>query len=708
MMKKERVSRPSDRRGVTFGIVPKLLLSILCPLFAVLTLITVFLGLRSASTVNTVMNAELETATEAAAAQVEAFLDHYYGVSETLGATQLVRDVTTESAAGSMWSHELYGELLETLRLVQRENAADMDYIWVADLSTGELLQSDGAFFRAGEIDFPTCSWYQLATERGATITTESYESANGDEVVTIATPVSYNGETVAVVGMDIDLAHLQELLMEVKVGQTGYITLYDRDNLILFHPDSSVMGVNAADAGYSENMLSAIVNKEDSAAMRYTRGSTDYYGSTTPVGDMELVVLGVMPVAEYSSHVSALLRVMIIGMVCCGVLLAAVCVFIALSITRPVKRLDAAAARLAAGELDVAVDTRGRDEVADLGRNVSEIVARLKKYIDYINEVSSVLYEIGKGNLVFTLEHDYAGEFARIKDALLDIRGTLTATLTSIAQSADQVNAGAEQIASGAQALAQGATEQASSVEELASAVQELSAQATEEAGKAGEAGRFLEQIKDEVNKSNDQMETMRQAMADITTQSAAIRGIIKTIDDIAFQTNILALNAAVEAARAGEAGKGFAVVADEVRSLAGKSAEAAKKTNELIERSVQAVKRGAELTELTADSLAAVSRETKQATETIETVAQAYQGQADKLAEISSGVDQIAQVVQTNSATAEESAAASQELSGQAGMMREQISHFKLGQADGPAEAQGSPVPAGAAAGFDSGNKY
>ena len=451
----------------------------------------------------------------------------------------------------------------------------------------------------------------------------------------------------------------------------------------------------NAADAGYSTNMRNAILNKEDSDAMLYTRNGTQYYGSTTPIGNTGYVVLSVMPVAEYTSYTTAILRVLVIGMGVCTLLLTASCAFIAMSITRPLKRLNAAVSKLADGELNVAVDVHTHDEVAEVGAGVARIVDRLKEYILYIDEISAVLNQIGNGNLMFTLQQNYVGEFAKVKSALMNIRTTLTETLTSIAHSADQVNAGAEQIASGAQALAQGATEQASSVQELSSAVQDLSTQATAEAEKAVEAGQFLEQIRDAVDKSNTQMDTMRKAMTDISVQSAAIRGIIKTIDDIAFQTNILALNAAVEAARAGTAGKGFAVVADEVRSLAGKSAEAAKKTNELIENSVQAVENGEELTKQTAESLAVVADGTRQVAETIDTVARAYREQAGRLSEIAKGVDQIADVVQTNSATAEQSAAASQELSSQANMMHQQIAHFKLGQDYSERPAPAAPQP-------------
>lgn len=682
-MQRERKETQMVRRRVKFGIVPKLILGILTPLTVVLVIITVFLGLQGSKTINEVMSAQLNAETRAASNEVNTFFERYYGISECLAATQIIRDTTTQEVEGGIRAHNLYGSLLETLRLIQQDNAEDIDYVWVTNLGTGEILQNDGTVYGPEEVDYSTRSWYKLVSEKQDTIATEAYTSVNTNALmITVASPVFSDGKMVGIVGIDLNMDHLNQQLSALKVGENGYITLYDSTNQIVFHPDSSLLNTNAKDANYSSNMLDAIVNKSNINATLYTRNGTEYYGSTNTVDSLGYTVLGVMPVTEFTAQTSAIMRVLIIGMIFCGILLGVVSVILALSITKPLKRLNVSVGQLADGELDVTVDTHGRDEVAEVGMNVARIVQRLKEYILYINEISAVLNQIGEGNLKFTLQHEYAGEFSKVKASLLNIRHTLTETLVSISQSADQVNAGSEQISIGAQALAQGATEQASSVQELSSAVQDLSGQATEEAEKAVKAGQSLEHIKEEVEQSNAQMDTLRKAMEDISVQSAAIRGIIKTIDDIAFQTNILALNAAVEAARAGAAGKGFAVVADEVRNLASKSAEAAKKTNDLIENSVQAVERGEELTKLTAEKLSIVTDGTKEVAETIDAVALAYHDQADKLAEISLGVEQIASVVQTNSATAEESAAASEELSGQANMMRQQIAHFQLDQ--------------------------
>lgn len=685
-MKMRETRASAAHNNVKFGIVPKLLLGILIPLFVVLIIMGIFLGIQGSGTINEVMSSELDAGTNAAAYEVNGFFERYYGITECLAATQIVQDTVMEDTQGDITTGALYNSLLKTLSLIQGDNQEDMAYLWICKFKTGELLQNDARVYGPADLDYSTREWYTLVMEKQGSAATGAYVSANNDgQLVTVASPVFVNGQIQGIVGLDLKLDTLDDMLADVKVGNTGYITLYDSNGQILFHPDSSLVGINATDANYSSNMLSAIVNKENHGAMPYTRSGTPYYGSTTSIDSVGYTMLGVMPEAEYVSYTNGILRILVVGIVTCAVLLAAICVFIALSITRPLKRLDAAVSQLADGELNVTVETRGRDEVSELGGNVARIVDRLKEYIDYINEVSDVLLQIGEGNLAFTLHQDYVGEFSKIKDALLHIQGNLTETMLSIAQSADQVNAGAEQIASGAQALAQGATEQASSVQELSSAVQELSGQATDEANKAVEAGEFLMKIQGEVEKSNEQMALMRKAMEDISVQSSAIRGIIKTIDDIAFQTNILALNAAVEAARAGSAGKGFAVVADEVRNLAGKSAEAAKKTNELIENSVNAVKHGEELTQTTADSLSVVADGTHQIVNTIHGVAEAYRSQAHRLTEIASGVDQISNVVQTNSATAEQSAAASEELSGQAGMMREQVAHFRFEKSGG-----------------------
>lgn len=366
------------------------------------------------------------------------------------------------------------------------------------------------------------------------------------------------------------------------------------------------------------------------------------------------------------------IIAIIILGFVCS--------LYVVRTITSPVKEIDEVAKNIANGKLDEEIQYQSRDELGTLAVNFNATVARLRDYVNYIDEVSKVLNQVADGDLVFQLTYDYAGEFAKIKTALVNISDSLNNTMSQISQSSDQVASGSEQVSSGAQALSQGATEQASSIEELAATVNEISSQVKQNADNAQNASQRVNQVGNEAAESNRRMQDMLSAMADISNRSSEIGKIIKTIEDIAFQTNILALNAAVEAARAGEAGKGFAVVADEVRNLASKSAEASKNTAVLIESSLKAVENGTKIADDTAMSLNEVVTGVQDVTGTINEISNASEVQAKSISQVTQGIDQISSVIQTNSATAEESAAASEELSGQAQILKNLVSQFRL----------------------------
>lgn len=372
--------------------------------------------------------------------------------------------------------------------------------------------------------------------------------------------------------------------------------------------------------------------------------------------------------------------RLVIIALIVIGFLSFAFAIYIIRTINRPVKELDNVARKIAEGDLDQSITYNSRDELGTLATNFNKTVGRLRNYVNYIDEISNVLRQIAGGNLVFELTLDYEGEFAKVKQALEEISRSLNETLGQINQAADQVSSGSDQVSSGAQALSQGATQQASSIEELAATINEISTQVKDTAATANEVRRQTDQTGEQVATSNTQMQEMIAAMTEISDKSGQISKIIKTIEDIAFQTNILALNAAVEAARAGEAGKGFAVVADEVRNLASKSSEASKSTAGLIEGTVQAVEKGTEIANATAESLFAVVESTKGVVSSVDKIASAADQQADSIEQVTLGIDQISSVVQTNSATAQESAAASEELSSQAQVMKNLVGRFTL----------------------------
>lgn len=663
------------------GIVQKLTLGILIPLILVLSGIGVLLGMQISGTVEQMMTDNLTSQAQAGAQQVNAFLKQYYGVVDTLIGSPTVSSLATDQTKTSLDGSEYFSGMLNELKEIQQRNQGTVLGVWFADIGSQELVYSDNSRFTSEDMDFSTREWYIRSQQEQKPIITGAYvDVATQKLVISIAGPIMSNNQMVGVVGIDVSLDELSTSLNSVKIGETGYITLIDSSNMIIYHPDSSVVGSTIEEAQYSFNMKDALLSRSRVNGMAYTRQNTSYYGSTATLDDIGYQVLGILPSLEYKSHITSTVRMIIIGFVSCAILLTIIVILLAISIIRPLKRLSQVADRLADGELDVDYHVKGHDEVARLGQSTLHIVERLKTYIKYIDELSSVLDQIGKGNLVFELQYDYHGEFGKLKEALLRIQKNLSETLSSIAMSAAQVHMGSDQIASGAQSLAQGATEQASAVQELSSTVQSLNEKVTEGAAQAGQMIEQLNEVKAQVSTSNGQMQDMLTAMQDISRHSNAIGKIIKTIDDIAFQTNILALNAAVEAARAGAAGKGFAVVADEVRNLAGKSAAAAKETNELIAHSVEAVKRGEGIARATADALSTAASSSDEVVTAVERVTHDYQEQAAHLKDVSIGVNQISEVVQTNSATAEQSAAASEQLSGQAQMLKGMISHFVL----------------------------
>ena len=344
-----------------------------------------------------------------------------------------------------------------------------------------------------------------------------------------------------------------------------------------------------------------------------------------------------------------------------------------------PVKEIETVAVQMGQGNLDIQLHYTGGDELGVLAEQMRSLSTRLSQIIA---DESTLLTQMADGNFTVrsSCAQEYVGSFEPILTSLRTINHRLNDTLKQISTAAEQVAMGADQVANGSQTLAQGATEQASSVEELSASITDISNQVSSNARNAQEAHRTASQVGEGMEVSNQKMQDMISAMAEISDSSSEIGKIIKTIEDIAFQTNILALNAAVEAARAGAAGKGFAVVADEVRNLASKSAEASKNTAALIERSVQAVENGTHIADATAQSLLQAVEGAKAVQTIISEISQASELQADAIAQITVGIDQISSVVQSNSATSEESAAASQELSSQSQVMRSLVDAFRL----------------------------
>lgn len=365
-------------------------------------------------------------------------------------------------------------------------------------------------------------------------------------------------------------------------------------------------------------------------------------------------------------------------------VIIVAGCVVVGIAIANSVAgRINQCVDRiklLADGDLSSpAPDVVLKDESGELADATRKIVNELSHIITDIEYLTGSMAE-GKLNVQSKAADSYVGDFAGIRGSIRKMRDSLTHILGEVQTASGQIKQGAAQVASGSQALSQGATQQASSIEELSSILTEISSHIKNDASSANAAAQQNTSVIEAVSQNNELMDRMSEAMQQISDRSSEISKIIKTINDIAFQTNILALNAAVEAARAGEAGKGFAVVADEVRNLAAKSAEAANNTEALIAESIAAVNNGVEIAQQTAESVNLIVDSTQKVDVLVRDIAKNTTTQSESISQINIGVDQISAVIQSNTATSEEQAASSQELAAQANYLEDLLSKFDL----------------------------
>ena len=384
--------------------------------------------------------------------------------------------------------------------------------------------------------------------------------------------------------------------------------------------------------------------------------------------------------VAEGEHAQTAAIVIVIIIMVLSIVSALLFGLYISNGIRRPVNEIELAAQKLAVGELDGAfVAYTSEDELGKMSDSIRDLISYQKTIIE---DISGILGSMAEGdfNVQSKVKEYYRGQYNRILVSMRGLRDNLNRILLQMGHSAKQVADGSKQVSAGAQALAQGAAEQAGSVEELAAVVHNVSDRVSETAENASGARVQTEQAGVQVSMSSKKMQEMIEAMNVISEKSSQIHHIIKTIEDIAFQTNILALNASVEAARAGEAGAGFAVVAREIRDLADRTSKASKNTTVLFNEAAAAVEEGEKTACEAAGSLMQVVESTKQVVMTVDKIAAAANYQREAISHITTEVGQISDVVQSNTATSVELAAASEELSSQAQVLEELVSQFEL----------------------------
>ncbi|MEZ3454165.1 MAG: methyl-accepting chemotaxis protein [Oscillospiraceae bacterium] len=540
--------------------------------------------------------------------------------------------------------------------------------------------------------------YYQNAMKGLPYVSSPLISKVTGKITVIVAAPLWKDGvaggESVGCVYIVPDEEFLNDIVRDIKASENSVAYIIDKSGSTIANIDSDVVlkGENisetakdpaAAERGYGDiaaihkSMLSGNAGYDS-----YTLDGEKRFMGYSPIEGTDGWSLAIYaPANDFLESTIRGIYFTVIVVVVSVVIAAIISARLGMGVGRSVRLCTERIEELAAGDLQSGIpEIHRQDEAGRLAMATQTVVESLNNMIGDIGRVLEAMADGDLGVNTDTGAEYYVGDFEKLLGYIKNINSKLGETIAQINTSADQVTSGADQVSSGAQALSQGATEQASEIEQLASRIAVITTEVEENYGSCESANKLAEETIGYMNTAISEMSRLNGAMTSINETSEHIGNIIKTIEDIAFQTNILALNAAVEASRAGEAGKGFAVVADEVRNLASKSAEAAKTTTTLIQQSLEAVHNGSRIAGSTSEALAGVEKRALGVEEVVKEIASASEKQAGMIEQIKTSIEQISSVVQTNSATAEQSAAASEELSGQASILRELIGVFRV----------------------------
>ncbi len=624
---------------------------------------------------------ELIQESNAAANQLTGFLEQYTKSVEQLAGNPEIQDMMLGAKSfDDFWQSPEMDTVMENLVNIAKTDTENVMAVWVSDLDASTLAQSDG--FKSGEDwDITGRGWYGCITEKKTLLTEPYIDSSTGKMILSAAAPVydSSTGSILGAVGMDISLDHMTEVMKKYKIGRNGYTLLLSESGIFLYHPQSDIIQKNIKDAGASQNIADAIASNSDEF-LKYKIGGSAKYGFLQHAGDTGYVVLSSLPVSEYYSTLTAMIIALVVIFAAGIILIAFSIKKSATNITKPILALNHTAQQLAAGDLDVDLQITSENEIGELGASIQKTVNRLKEYIAYIDETAETLSKIADGKLSIRLKYEYAGEFQKIKTALLNISDSMNQVMVGIHDSSEKVSVGAAELASASQILAEGAEEQAAAIEQLTATTTTVAEQVDNSRSGAEVSAKATSQAAAMIEQNQEQMKQMMDAMSEIHATSRKVVGIIQTIEDIASQTNLLSLNASIEAARAGEAGKGFAVVADEIGKLALESSKAANTTKELIEISIREINKGTTIAADTMDSLKESVNAINHVNEMIQDTAADAAVQAENMKQLQIGIEEIAHGIQDNSAASQETSATSEELASQAEILNQMVKKFEL----------------------------
>lgn len=673
-MKKKKQQR---KRGIAEEIQVSILSKVVIVFVIVAAVVTFMVGNISLSA----QKNDLEMQSKAAAYQLELFFEEYTTVVEQMALNTDVKTLLEETGPGAnITESERYATVFNSMKKIVAADSDNIQAVWVGDIDANVVTRSDG-YTSGSDFEITERAWYK-AVEEEKTILTDAYvDVSTGNVILSAATPVyDQNGQNIiGVAGVNVALDHINELLPEYKIGNNGFVILATSEGNVIYHPNTDNEQKSLSELNADKTLIQAVEGGKDTS-VHYSADGKSKYGYVGRIGSTDYLTISCLPASEYFASLIRCIIIVLLLIIAGIVVIIITIRHLATQLTKPIVALNDVAQELAEGNLDVTLDIASENEIGELADSIQKTVDRLKEYINYIDEISSVLDRLADGKLKFTLKYDYAGEFAKVKTALLHISGSFEQMIEDIIDSSTQVSIGADELSKAAQNIAEGAMTQAASVQELVATTESVSQQVEENTEDAQKSATETSRVTHMMQDSREQMNQMMEAMNKITETSNEVVSIIKTIEDIADQTNLLALNASIEAARAGEAGKGFAVVASEIGSLADDSSKAANNTRDLIEISLQQIDRGSSLAQNVVQSMQDVLDAVEEVNGMIGKSAENNEAQNQSMEQIRVGIEDISKGVEDNSASAEEASATSQELAAQAATLEELVKRFDL----------------------------
>lgn len=588
-----------------------------------------------------------------------------------------------------LMAEALLGEPSAIKKISARLASLPKDYPYYSGVN---LINSKGIVvasshdFRIG-LDLSTRGYVQKALKGEENISKVVVSKATQEQVFPAAVPVMGEAENiVGVLSGVIKTDFLDsDIIDQVRIGENGYAFVINSKGMIIAHPDKTlVMKSDISSTDFGQAML-----KKGSGTYKYFYAPQDQWKGMAfhEVERNGWIIALTAPLGELMAGIDQT-RNYAVGLAVAAVLLMTLVTVLSVNaITKMLQHIKGRALDMSAGIL-----TPIPKAFLQRSDEFGEIASAFKVLVESQQSKVELAQAVASGNLKVDIQP--ASNKDELGLALLEMKNSLATLVTQSMENSAQVDSGAREVSDSSQSLSQGATEQAASLEEISSSVNQLVAQVQKNAENADQANTIAKSTQQSAATGTEAMSQMVSAMGDIKDSSQSISKIIKVIDEIAFQTNLLALNAAVEAARAGQQGKGFAVVAEEVRNLAGRSAKAASETSELIENSVQKVEWGAEIAERTESALQDLVNNAGKTGVLVDEISRFTSEQSTGLTQIGLALGQIDSVTQQNTANAEETAAASEELSSQARLLRNSLSRFELASNDTDSQGDTSSI--------------